>query len=64
MKPIPLTIGAKIVMKKPHPCSGRIFTVARTGTDIRLICSTCGKDLLLPREKVEKGLKTILPNDS
>ena len=61
MKPISIPLGARLVMRKPHPCSGNIFTVKRVGADLRLVCNTCGKDLMLPREKVEKMIKTILP---
>ena len=47
-------------MTKPHPCGGKIFTVTRVGMDIKLKCTTCGHEVMLPRAKAEKGIKRIL----
>ena len=55
--PLPLAVGDILEMKKEHPCGSRRFTVMRVGSDIRLICCGCGRDLTLPREKVEKTEK-------
>lgn len=52
-----------LLMKKKHPCSSDVFKVARVGSDIRIICTGCGKDLTLPREKLEKMIKKVLPKD-
>lgn len=60
MSIIKLSVGDKIVMKKKHPCSSDIFTVARLGSDIRIICSGCGRDLTLPRESLEKMIKKVV----
>lgn len=60
MSIIKLSVGDKIVMKKKHPCSSDVFTVARLGSDIRIICSGCARDLTLPRESLEKMIKKVL----
>ena len=47
-------------MKKPHPCGGKVFTVLRVGMDFKLKCESCGREVMLPRKKAEKGIKKIL----
>lgn len=55
-----LRVGDKIITKKKHPCSSETFTVMRVGSDIRLICCGCGRDMTLPRETVEKMTKRVI----
>ena len=50
----------KLRLKKKHPCGTDIFTVARSGSDIRIICDGCGRDLMLPRESLEKMIKSVI----
>ncbi len=57
---IHFSVGDKLVLKKKHPCSSDIFKVMRGGTDVRIICDLCGRDLTLPREKVEKMIKKVI----
>ena len=46
-----ILVGYIIEMKKPHPCAASSikFRVMRVGSDIRIICENCGRDLTLPR---------------
>lgn len=53
------SVGDTLEMKKKHPCGSFEFAVVRTGSDIRMICKGCGRDLTLPREKLEKNIKKI-----
>ena len=62
MKPLFFEIGDLVILKKPHPCGESTFRVLRTGADIRLLCTRCSRDLMLPREKAEKAIKQVLPN--
>lgn len=57
---IKLSVGDKILMKKKHPCSSDVFTVARIGSDVRIICDGCARDLTLPREALEKMIKKVV----
>ena len=59
MQLLKLRNGDIIRTKKPHPCGSDRFTVERTGTDVRIVCTGCKRDLLFPREKVEKMIKHI-----
>lgn len=52
-------VGDILEMKKPHPCGSKRFKILRTGSDIRLVCEGCGRDMEMPREKVEKAVKKI-----
>ena len=58
-----VTVGDRVEMKKPHPCGGKIFTVLRVGMDFKIRCETCGHEIMLPRKKAEKGVKTILTTE-
>ncbi len=56
-------VGDTLEMKKPHPCGGKTFLVLRTGMDFRLRCTTCGREFMAPRVKIEKRVKKILRED-
>ena len=60
MNNIPLIREEDILkLKKPHPCGGDTFTVLRVGTDVRIVCTFCGRDLTFSRIKLEKMIKRI-----
>ena len=50
----------KLLLKKKHPCGTDVFTVSRCGSDVRIICDGCGRDLTLPRESLEKMVRKII----
>ncbi len=63
MQTIPqISVGDILEMKKPHPCSKKsvYFRVLRVGSDIRIVCESCGRDLTMPRIKLEKGIRRII----
>ncbi len=47
-------------LRKPHPCGGTDWRVVRLGTDIGLLCLTCGRRVLIPRGKFIKQVKAQL----
>ncbi len=57
-----ILVGDILEMKKPHACSpkSKNFKVLRVGSDIRIVCENCGRDLTLPRIKLEKSIKRII----
>ena len=57
MQPVPIRAGDTLELKKKHPCGSSLFRVVRVGSDIRIICEGCGRDLTLPRENLEKSIK-------
>jgi hypothetical protein len=50
-----------LTLKKKHPCGSDTFTVLRVGSDIRIVCCGCGRDLTLPRTTLEKSIKRVTP---
>lgn len=56
-------VGDLIEMKKPHPCGNKIFKVLRTGSDIKILCTLCGRNLIMERVKIEKMIKKIIPGE-
>jgi hypothetical protein len=57
----PFKPGEILQLKKQHPCGGWQWSVERTGADIALKCLTCGHFMVMPRQKLEKAVKSILP---
>ena len=53
-------LGDVLEMKKQHPCGSKTWLVLRVGMDFRLRCQGCGHEVMLPRSKAEKNIKTIL----
>lgn len=51
--------GDILTMKKPHPCGEKRWQVMRAGADFRLKCLGCGHEVLLPRFKAEKNIRSI-----
>ena len=52
--------GDVLELKKPHPCGEKQFTVMRVGSDIRIVCAGCGRDMVLDRVKLEKAIRKII----
>ena len=60
MNGIKFNTGDTLIMKKKHPCSSDSFKVMRLGSDVRIICNGCGRDLTVEREKLEKMVKKVI----
>ncbi|MBQ9133845.1 MAG: DUF951 domain-containing protein [Clostridia bacterium] len=60
MNILKFAVGDLLELKKPHPCGTNKMRIARVGSDIRIICEGCGRDMTLPREKLEKAVRHIL----
>lgn len=53
-------VGDTIITRKPHPCGENRFLVLRVGMDFRIRCEGCGREVMLPRARIEKNIKTVL----
>lgn len=53
-------IGDIVQMRKVHPCGGSEWEVMRVGMDFRIKCLKCGRIVMLPRPKFEKGVKSVV----
>ncbi len=60
MQIIPLHPGDRIQLKKPHPCGKELFVILRVGSEVRIKCETCGRDMTVDRIKLEKSIRKIL----
>ena len=52
-------VGDTLEMKKNHPCGEKRFLVLRSGIDFRIRCLGCGREVLVPRSKIERNIKKI-----
>ena len=55
-----LSVGDTVKLKKPHPCGNDTFKILRVGSDVRIVCTNCGRDMTLDRIKLEKAIKKII----
>lgn len=53
------SVGDTLKMKKPHPCGSFLFSVLRCGSDVRIRCQGCGREVTVPRIKLEKSIKSV-----
>jgi hypothetical protein len=59
-----IRMGDVVRLRKPHPCGGYEWQVVRLGADIGMVCSACGRRVLLPRREFEKRVKTFVRRGS
>ena len=52
--------GDVLEMKKKHPCGSDKFDVLQTGSDIKIRCKICGREMTVPRIKLEKNIKKVI----
>lgn len=57
-------VGDILTMKKPHPCGSNQMEVLRSGMDFKLRCTECGREVMVPRVKIEKNIKKITHKDA
>jgi hypothetical protein len=55
-----ISVGDKIIMRKQHPCGSCEFLVTRIGMDFKIRCTKCGHEIMLPRAKCEKNIKSVI----
>ncbi len=60
MKIIRFSENDKLVLKKTHPCGSDTFTALRVGSDVRIVCDGCGKEMTLDRIKLEKAIRKVI----
>lgn len=63
MERIVFNVGDVLLMKKKHPCSADTFKVMRGGTDVRVVCQGCGRDMTIERTALEKMIKKVITED-
>lgn len=53
-------IGDVVQMRKVHPCGGDTWEIVRVGADIGMVCTTCGRRVMLPRRKFARQAKRFV----
>ena len=61
--PLDISVGDRLTMKKKHPCGSDSFVVLRTGMDLRVRCEGCGREVMVPRSKLERNIRAIIKPD-
>lgn len=64
MSIIKLCLGDVIELKKQHPCGDNKFKILRVGSEVRVLCLKCGRDMTLDRIKLEKSIKRIIAQNN
>ena len=64
MNIIKFKVNDVIELKKPHPCGTKEFKIIRVGSEVRVVCCGCGRDMNIDRLKLEKATKRIIYTDS
>ena len=63
MQIVRMRVGDILELKKPHPCGERRFRVMRVGSEVRIVCCGCGRDMVLDRVKLEKAIRKLIPTE-
>ena len=64
MNIIKFKINDIIELKKPHPCGTKLFKILRIGSEVRIVCQGCGRDMCIDRIKLEKSTKKIISSET
>lgn len=57
-------LGSIVEMKKQHPCGCKTFEIIRTGVDIKIKCTNCGRTIMLSRVDFNKKIKKVLEEEN
>ncbi len=61
---IRMNVGDILELKKPHPCGEKRFRVLRVGSEVRVVCLGCARDMTFDRIKLEKAVRKLTPAPS
>ena len=61
MQIIRMRVDDVLELKKPHPCGENRFRVMRVGSEVRIVCIGCGRDMVLDRVKLERAIRKLTP---
>ncbi len=54
-------VGDTLNMKKNHACdkNAKQMLVLMAGSDVKVKCIGCGREMIIPRVKLEKSIKNV-----
>lgn len=50
-------INQTITTKKPHICGSNQWIVIRLGADIKIKCSKCSREVMIPKYELDKKIE-------
>ncbi len=56
-------IGDRIISKKSHACGANEWEIVRTGADVKLKCTKCGRAVFMSVDEVKKITKNHISNN-
>ena len=59
-QPMPVVVGMRVRLRKPHACGGDEWAVIRAGADVGIVCARCNRRVLLEREEFERRVRQIV----
>lgn len=63
MEIIKLCVGDVLELKKPHPCGSKCFKILRVGSEVRILCLGCSRDMTIDRVKLERSIKKFIERE-
>jgi hypothetical protein len=57
---VEINVGDEVRFSKAHPCGGDRWLVVRTGIDIGIKCTKCGRRVMMERPAFERRVKEIV----
>lgn len=54
------TVGQRVIMRKPHACGSSEWEIVRTGADVKIKCSGCGRVVMLDRDDFMRAAKKLM----
>ena len=60
------SVGDTLNMKKNHACdkNAKQMLVLMAGSDVKVKCVGCGREMIIPRVKLEKSIKNVTRKES
>lgn len=55
-----IRVGDVVTTRKPHPCGSNEWTVTRTGADVKIRCSRCGRVVMMDRDSFLLRRKALI----
>ena len=59
-----INVGDEVRFSKTHPCGGDRWLVVRTGVDIGIKCTKCGRRVMMERVEYERRVKEVVSRGS
>ena len=53
-------VGQRVIMRKPHACGSSEWEITRTGADVKIKCTGCGRVVMLDRGDFIKAARKLM----